>query len=272
LTPRGSVEELLQQVVTHWKKGETGRALQQIQVAVEAYPKDSRPWSARGQILAELGQREAAITNYTRAIMIEPTSARLRMQRGSEHFRLGNIAASVADFDEANRLDKDWIPKNWQRGIALYYAGRFADAREQFEQHQKENPRDVENAVWHFLCVAREDDFDTARSRLMKVTGDPRVPMAQIQRLFSGEGDTWDVIQGAETGTDAAALRRQRFYAHFYVALYHEARNEKSAMSQHLVQAVALASLGDYMGDVAKVHAKERLEIGSGEGVSDGKR
>lgn len=194
------------------------------------------------------------------------------MQRGSEHFRLGNIEASVADFDEANRLDKDWIPKNWQRGIALYYVGRYADAREQFEQHQKENPRDVENAVWHFLSVAREHDFDTARSRMLQVTGDPRVPMAQIQRLFSGEGDIWDVIQGAETGTEAVALRRQRFYAHFYVALYHEARNEKSAMSQHLIQAVALASLGDYMGDVAKIHAKERLEMGSEKGESDGKR
>ena len=35
------------------------------------------------------------------------------------------------------------------------YAGRYQDCREQFESHRTVNPDDVENAAWHFLCVAR---------------------------------------------------------------------------------------------------------------------
>ena len=60
----------------------------------------------------------------------------------------------------------DEAPYLWQRGIALYYAGRYDDCRRQFESHRSVNPDDVENAAWHFLCVARAESPAKARAAL----------------------------------------------------------------------------------------------------------
>jgi lipoprotein NlpI len=69
------------------------------------------------------------------------------------NFAVGRFEAAAAGFDEVVRLVPDAEAGLWQRGIALYYAGRYQDCREQFELHRTVNPNDVENAVWHFMCV-----------------------------------------------------------------------------------------------------------------------
>lgn len=48
------------------------------------------------------------------------------------------------------------------------------------------NPNDVENAAWHFLCVARAESPEQARAALLPVGSDRRVPMRQIYEMFRG--------------------------------------------------------------------------------------
>ena len=75
--------------------------------------------------------------------------------RAVSDFVNGRIAESVTGFDNVAKLAPRSAPQLWQRGIALYYARRYRDCREQFEAHRLVNANDVENAAWHFLCVAR---------------------------------------------------------------------------------------------------------------------
>jgi tetratricopeptide (TPR) repeat protein len=72
-------------------------------------------------------------------------------------FERGRIDESVAKFNQLVTVAPRAMPQLWQRGIALYYAGRYDDCRKQFEAHRTVNPDDVENAAWHFLCVARAE-------------------------------------------------------------------------------------------------------------------
>jgi len=67
--------------------------------------------------------------------------------RAIADFQAGRIAQSVAGFDRVVSLAPRSAPQLWQRGIALYYAGRFNDCRQQFELHRTVNPDDVENAA-----------------------------------------------------------------------------------------------------------------------------
>src|SRR5580704_183835 len=83
-------------------------------------------------------------------------TARDCRDRGMRHFREDKVAASIQDFNRAAELDPQMAPQLWQRGISDYYAGKFDDGRRQFELHKTVNPNDVENAAWHFLCVARQ--------------------------------------------------------------------------------------------------------------------
>jgi lipoprotein NlpI len=171
------------------------------------------------------------------------------MERAIADFHNAKIAESVRGFDRVAELAPAYAPQLWQRGIALYYAGRFRDCRAQFESHRRVNPNDVENAAWHFLCVARAESHANARAALLPVGDDPRVPMRQIYGLFRGDVRPEQVMAAA--GDDPEA----RFYGHLYLGLYYEAMGEKDRATEHLREAAKEQyAAGGYMHGVAKVH------------------
>ena len=178
------------------------------------------------------------------------SAAERALDRGMIHFRGGRIAESVAEFDTAARLAPDEAPYLWQRGIALYYASRYRDCRAQFESHRTVNPNDVENAAWHFLCVARAESADRAKAALLPVGPDARVPMREIYRMLQGALSPEQVLAAA--GSDVES----QFYAHLYVGLYFEALGRKAEALAQIREAAAdrYAAAGGYMHVVARVH------------------
>jgi lipoprotein NlpI len=171
-------------------------------------------------------------------------------ERAVADFQRGRIAQSVAGFDRVAALLPDYAPQLWQRGIALYYAGRFKDCRAQFESHRTVNPDDVENAAWHFLCVARAESPAKARAALLPVGPDLRKPMREIYQMFRGSLTPDQVMAAAGDGDDMAA-----FYAHLYVGLYYEAAGDARRARLH-IRAAADERYVDagYMHVVARVH------------------
>ena len=196
------------------------------------------------------------MADFDKVIELSPKSAAAYQRRGENHFRLGKFKQSVADFDKVIELQPDREPYHWQRGISLYYAGEFERGAKQFETHKSVNPDDVENAAWHYLCVARTTGVDKAREALIPVPGDARVPMAQVQKLFAGKATPEDVMAAArKAGAGPAEQRGPLFYAHLYLGLYHEAAGRADAAREHLLLAAEKYADDDYMGDVARVHA-----------------
>ena len=135
-------------------------------------------------------------------------AARVLQLRGEEHFRQARIPESIADFDRQLELQPDRAAEHWQRGIAYYYAGEYEKGARQFKLHQTVNPQDVENAVWHFLCVARapKGSVEAARKTLIPVTHDSRVPMAQIQQMFAGTMTPEEVLRAGEEAGGAGKI------------------------------------------------------------------
>jgi hypothetical protein len=175
------------------------------------------------------------------------------MDKATSDFFAGRITESVAGFDRAATLDPSIAHELWQRGIALYYAGRYKDCRAQFESHRTVNPADVENAAWHFLCVARSETPARARAALLPVGPDDRAPMKEIYRMFSGSISPDSVLVAG------VSEPRSRFYAALYVGLYFEALGESRA--EHYIREAAsdqFAGAGGYMNRVAKVHMQVR--------------
>jgi hypothetical protein len=148
-------------------------------------------------------------------------------------------------------------PDLWQRGLALYYAERFADGQKQFELHRTVNPNDVENPAWHFLCVARLEGAQVARGKLLPVGEDRRVPMQEILELYAGKCEPAVVLAAAEQGEDEAR-RNQLCYAHLYLGLYFEALGDAVKAREHMTQAAGPFRMDHYMGKVAVMHAKLR--------------
>jgi len=176
------------------------------------------------------------------------------LDRAVDEFAEGRFAQSAATFDEAAKMIPNEAPYLWQRGIALYYAGRYGDCRRQFESHRTVNPDDVENAAWHFLCVAREQTPDKARGVLLPVGLDPRAPMREVYQMFRGALTVEDVLKAAGSGASG------QFYAHLYIGLYAEALGQKELALKHIKEAASAryASVGGYMHMVAIVHLKSK--------------
>jgi lipoprotein NlpI len=174
------------------------------------------------------------------------------LSRAVAHFENGRFAESAAEFDRLAGAAPDQAPYLWQRGIALYYAGRYHDCRSQFESHRTVNPDDVENAAWHFLCVARAESPAKARAALLPVGPDSRVPMREIYQLFRGTLTPEKVLSAA--GSQPGA----QFYGHLYVGLYFDALGTKDRAREHIRIAVTdrFEPYGGYMHMVARAHLR----------------
>jgi tetratricopeptide (TPR) repeat protein len=172
------------------------------------------------------------------------------LDRAIEDFLAGRVKESVVGFDRVAVLAPQAAPQLWQRGIALYYVGRYDDCRKQFESHRTVNPNDVENPAWHFLCVAHAESPQKARAALLPVGPDQRSPMREVYEMFKGTM-TPDAVLAAG-GQSLSA----RFFAELYVGLYYEATGNKAMGLAHLKAAASdrFASAGGYMHRVAMLH------------------
>jgi lipoprotein NlpI len=178
-------------------------------------------------------------------------------RRGAAHFKRAEIQQSLDDFDRAIALDPAEAPYHWQRGISLYYAGRYEDGRKQFELHQTVNGNDVENAAWRYLCIARAKSVADARASILPIQHDSRIPMMQIYALYKGSATVDDVLAAA------GIMNEPLFYAHLYIGLYYEAAGDAKSARPHIAWAAG-HRINHYMGDVARVHLQLLKESGNG--------
>lgn len=172
------------------------------------------------------------------------------LDRAIEDFRDGRVEQSLSGFDRVAALSPADAPYLWQRGIAQYYAGRYRECRDMFISHRTVNPDDVENAAWHFLCVARAESPDAARRQMLPVGPDARVPMREVYQMYQGRMTQAQVMTAA--GSDPSA----QFFARLYIGLYLEATGNRDAGRVQIEIAAEdrFARVGGYMHDVAKVH------------------
>ena len=193
--------------------------------------------------------------DYTSAMKRDPDNASLYHQRGVVRFFQLKFDESLADFDKFIELMPSREPYHWQRGLVHYYAGKYKAGRKQFESHQTVNTQDVENAVWHYLCISKTDGAKEAEKHFIKITSDRRVPLKEIHALFAGKGterQVLDSIKASDPGP--AALARNRFYGHLYLGLYYEAQGNANKATNYIAKAAKGYEAHGYMGQVARVH------------------
>ena len=220
------------------------------------------------QDLERLAFTESQKGNYPKAIEYarkiitqNPNSLEAILLVGDASFMMGDMKQSIESFDRAIEIQPQLEPQLWQRGLALYYAGRFRDGQAQFETHQSYNSQDVENAVWHILCTSKTVGLEKARETFIPITDDTRVPMKQIHKLFGGTGDVGSVFQAAqETPALARSKAFQLYYAHLYTGLYYDmiGDRENSILQMRKASKLNPISKSQLMGSVADVHLMMR--------------
>jgi lipoprotein NlpI len=222
----------------------------------------------RASVAAERGDNLEAIKLATLAIDQDPKAALAFYVRGRERFRAGQFRDAVADFDRYIALRPDVAPRQWERGIACYYAGMFAEGAQQFESYQEFDGQDVENSVWRYLCLVPNWGLARAQATVLPIESDHRVPMMQVYELYRGQKKPDDVLAAARAGNpEDEVLAGRMFYAHLYLGLWYDARGDRQSARRYL-ELAADEKLKDnrrinrFMWDVARVHyGKLRREL-----------
>lgn len=175
------------------------------------------------------------------------------LDRAVADFDNGLVAEAAAGFDNMVKLVPLIAPRLWQRGVTLFYAGRYADCQSQWETTVKAYPDDVENAAWHYACVAKLESPAKARAALLTVGTDARVPMREIYAMLRGTGSPDAVLKAA------GATPAGQFYAQFYTGLYYDANGDRMRALQAMTAASAarFAEAGGYMHSAARVHVTQ---------------
>jgi tetratricopeptide (TPR) repeat protein len=93
----------------HKDKGDTSRAIADLNEAIRLNPHDAEGYRNRGIAHRLNGDLDRAIENQTEAIRIDPNFARAYNARGVAYRYKGDIDRAIADFEEAIRLDLKYV-------------------------------------------------------------------------------------------------------------------------------------------------------------------
>jgi tetratricopeptide (TPR) repeat protein len=212
---------------------------------IEAGPDQPSLRSRRGRTLLQMGQTERAVSDYSRAIELQPGSAGAWFDRGHA-FRVGREwEKAVADLSRAIDLDPNHGPAWHQRGYARAALGQWDRAAEDLAEAVK-RPGTRAEALSHqaFVCLQLRDVEGYRKACQALLQRSPRetdvnaVALAAWTCAVSPEGvDPRRALPQAALGNDGAvrpyALRRAAGAAHYRagdfeaaVRSLHEALNE----------------------------------------------
>ncbi|GAA5508678.1 tetratricopeptide repeat protein [Novipirellula caenicola] len=209
---------------------------------------------ASGLKALQEGNRNLAVESADAIVRLHSKDARAVRLAADIYLRSGKVDWATRLFNRYVSVAPEQMPELWQRGIALYFTGNFQEAAKQFEAHRSVNPNDVENAAWHFLCVAKANSFDEAKKLILPAPGDRRVPMQQILEMLSS-GDTEAVnARVNETAVGTPERADAAFYGDFYLGLYADAAGDIER-ARKLLDRAAKDAPHHYMGDIARVYA-----------------
>lgn len=125
---------------TRVEAGDAAAGLPDLEAAVALAPRDGRARGWRGEALRRLGRRREAAAELSRAAALSPADAYLRARLGRALFETGGDALALKELSAAIALDPRCAWARQWRGEVLIALGRARDAREDFARALALNP------------------------------------------------------------------------------------------------------------------------------------
>jgi Flp pilus assembly protein TadD len=120
--------------LAYGKLGDNRQAISDYDRAIEINPKDVESYSNRGVAYRKLGNYRRAIEDYDRAIEINPKHAEAYYNRGIAYAELGNQRQAISDYDRAIVINPEYANAYNNRG-ATY--GKLGDKRQAISDYDR---------------------------------------------------------------------------------------------------------------------------------------
>lgn len=279
-------------------KDDNDNAYRHGEAAIAAMPEWGEGYYVRGVSLGGLGQHEAALADFSRAIKLGSQSAAVLNAYGSALSKLKRVDEALKAWEIARKIAPNNAMLHNNIGFALYQLHRFDEARDSFATCLKVSPKDAV-AAHMFASLSGNAAPDKASADYVKITFDAfadtfdaklgnlgyRAPQLLHQALqeYWGEPDAHkrDIVDaGCGTGLCADFLKP---YANKLVGVDLSPEMLKKAAKRHkydrleaaelvswLFQApasydaIVAADVLVYFGDLGDFFAKSALSLRSG--------
>jgi len=180
-------EELLQEILYLTGSAEYLQALE----IIDAGLLEKGDWDAlhasRGKVLHEMGQFQASIQSYNRAIEISSSQSDYFYGRAESYLALEKYKKAIEDLERAYRLKSENLELLMEIGLAYQKEGRFNKAIDYMDTYLGYYPSDTEARYLigqiHFEAGQYLDALGQYNKCLKVETGDPR--------FFKARGKTY---------------------------------------------------------------------------------
>ena len=116
---------------------------------------------SRGNARYKVKDYQGAISNYNKALEIDPNYAKAYLNRGVARSNLKDYQGAISDYDKALKIDPNYADAYVNRGSALYMVGDKRKAR-----------GDWETAAQLYRQQGNEDDYKNVMDNIRNFTFD----------------------------------------------------------------------------------------------------
>lgn len=177
----------------------------------------------RGVLYDSLGLRALARNDFTVALSMRPDIPEIFNYLGIYFTQAGNFDAAYEAYDSVLELDPTYNYARMNRGIALYYGGRYPVARDDLLAFYQDDPNDPFRSLWLYL-VDKEIDPKKAltdlRQRYQQAKGGQwGWNIAEFYLSDISEKTLLDRLK--EFSTDNTSLAEHLSETYFYLGKYY---------------------------------------------------
>ncbi|MCG7584702.1 lipoprotein NlpI [Photobacterium sp. OFAV2-7] len=187
----------------------------------------------RGLLHDSIGLRDLARLDFNQSLSLKPDQPDVFNILGVYFTQSAHFDAAYEAFDSTLELNIGHPFAQRNRGIALYYGGRYELAHEDLIAHYQQNVNDPYRVIWLYL-VDLEREPETAKDKLKRRydVSDKEEWGWQIVRMYVGELTESELLaQITAESEDNDMLAHHLTEAYFYMAkLYHYNNDFQSAL------------------------------------------
>ena len=124
------------QGLDYYYKGDHDRAISEFTKAIEINPRFAMAYNNRGREYLRKGEHDLAISDFTKAIEIKPNDAGAYLNRAAAYYKKGQHDLAISDFNKAIEINPNNARAYSDRGIAYYHKEEYDKAWEDVHKAQ----------------------------------------------------------------------------------------------------------------------------------------
>jgi len=201
-----------------YKKGDHDQAISDFTRAIELNPRYANAYYNRGIAYDDKGQYDRAISDYTRAIELNPKHAKAYITRGIAHGSKGQFDRAISDFNAAIEIDPGGAGVYYNRGLAYRLKGQYDQAISDYTKAIEVNPenRSAYNSMAWILATCADERYRDGRKavQLAKQALESNSNPFYMDTLAAAYAEVGNFADAVQTQAQVVTLLREKGDAH----------------------------------------------------------